>query len=182
MKAEYLETVRLDLKPLDSSFLSQDYVDWMNDTEVNKYLESGGDYTLEKLSNFLKQVESNPILFWAIVIKDSQKHIGNIKIDPISHRNRVGEYGILIGDKEEWGKGYAKEASQMVIDFCFSDKVDLRKITLGVVSENIDAIQLYMKLGFIQEGLLKIHAIHEGKWCDVMRMAAFNPKLKVESK
>ena len=180
MIAPVLESERLILKPLDRSFISQNYVDWMNDDEVNKYLESGGDYTLEKLSSFLNQVQSNPILFWAIVIKESEKHIGNIKIDPISHRNKVGEYGIMIGDKEEWGKGYAKEATQVVIDFCFSDKLDLRKITLGVVSENTGALQLYKKRGFIQEGLLKHHAIHDGKWCDAVRMAIFNPSINLE--
>lgn len=180
MIAPILESERLILRPLDTSFISQNYVEWMNDPEVNKYLESGGDYTLEKLESFLNEVESNPILFWAIVIKESEKHIGNIKIDPISLRNKIGEYGILIGDKGEWGKGYAKEASKMVIDFCFSDEVDLRKITLGVVSENTGALQLYINLGFVQEGIYKEHAFHGGKWCDAVRMAIFNPSLNIE--
>ena len=182
MKAEFLETVRLDLKPLDSSFVSQTYVNWMNDPEVNRYLESGGDYSLTKLKDYLEQVEKEAILFWAIVLKDSGKHIGNIKIDPVSHRNRTGEYGILVGDRSEWGKGYAKEASKAIMDFCFSGDLNLRKITLGFVIDNIGAHRLYQDLGFVQEGLLKKHAIHGGKWCDIMRMAAFNPNLKIESK
>ena len=181
MESLFIESERLIFRPLDSSYLSQEYVNWMNDKEVNKYLESGGDYTIEKLKDFLNEVEKSSILFWAIIIKDSNKHIGNIKIDPISKRNKTGEYGILIGDKKEWGKGYAKEASKAVLNFCFSKNVQLRKVTLGVVTENESALRLYQKLGFIQEGVLKSHALHLGKWCDVVRMAIFKSNLRFES-
>jgi RimJ/RimL family protein N-acetyltransferase len=178
MRAPVLESDRLHFEALGQNHLSSKYVDWMNDKEINKYLESGGDYTLDKLKDFLKNLDQNPILFWAIRIKDSGKQIGNIKIDPINKRNQTGEYGILLGDKKEWGKGYAKEASLRVIDFCFSDSLNLRKITLGVVEDNLSALLLYKSIGFIQEGLLKGHSLHEGKWCNVIRMARFNSKFE----
>jgi RimJ/RimL family protein N-acetyltransferase len=153
----------------------------MNDEEVNRYLESGGDYTINTLRDFLGEIEKKSILFWAIIIKASGKHIGNIKIDPISKRNKTGEYGILIGDKKEWGKGYAREATNSILKYCFSENVQLRKVTLGVVFENESALALYKKLGFRQEGLLKNHALHLGMWCDVVRMAIFNPNLNLEN-
>ena len=46
MKATILESKNLIFKPLSLDHLSNDYVDWMNDKEVNKYLETGNDYTL----------------------------------------------------------------------------------------------------------------------------------------
>src|SRR5690554_5808743 len=121
MRAKKIHTERLILKQLNLNHLSDDYVRWMNDTDVNKYLESGGDYTLSKLEGFLKEQEKKDILFWAIHIKVSNKHIGNIKINPIDESTMSGEYGIMIGDKEEWGKGFAKEASNAVIDYCFKE-------------------------------------------------------------
>ncbi len=145
MKASYLESERLYYEPLSTLYSSNSYVDWLNDEEVNKYLESGGGYTIEKLNVFLKEQESKNIQFWAIVIKESNKHIGNIKIDPI--KNSIGEYGILIGDKIEWGKGYAKEASETIIHHCF-DNLKLTEIQLGVKPNNINAIKLYKTLGF----------------------------------
>lgn len=148
----------------------------MNDPEVIRYLESGGDYTLAKLKLYLKKVEKNPILFWAIVVR-SGKHIGNIKIDPINYRNRVGEYGILMGDRTEWRKGYAKEATLTIINYCFSGNENLRKITLGVVEDNITAVKLYEDIGFEIEGRYKNHAYHDSKWCNVLRMAIFNPAI-----
>ena len=170
-----IETPRLYLEPLSTKFVSDDYVTWMNDREVNKYLESGGNYTREMLLEFLQDVEQKEILFWAIIEKSNHRHIGNIKIDPINHKYGNGEYGILLGDRTCWGKGYAKEASLAVIDFCFSKKVDLRKITLGVIENNKAALKLYKNLKFNQEGLLKSHTFHNGEWCNTVRMALFNP-------
>ena len=90
MKAIKLETERLVLKQLSIKHLSQTYVDWMNDIDVYKYLETGGNYSLKDLEDYLKLQEKSDILFWAIHIKDSQKHIGNIKIDPIDKENNSG--------------------------------------------------------------------------------------------
>ena len=75
----------------------------------------------------MEGVEANDsMLFWAIHLKEGGKHIGNIKIDPVNKRHGLGEYGIMIGDSDEWGKGYAKEASELVIHHCFRD-LRLRK-------------------------------------------------------
>lgn len=174
--APLLFSERLILTPLGLSHNSLDYVKWMNDTEVNKYLESGGDYTEEKLQNFLKQVESDNILFWAIHIKENNKHIGNIKIDPVNTKHKYAEYGIMMGDKTEWGKGFAKESTLLIIDFCFNGLLNLRKINLGVHAKNLAAIELYKKIGFKVEGRFINHVETIEGYDDILRMAIFNPK------
>ena len=175
MLAPDLHTNQLYLKPLGLEHVSDDYVNWLNDAEVIRYLETGGDYTREKLQDYLSSVEKNKILFWAIHLKVNNNHIGNIKIDPVNLRHGFGEYGILMGDRSEWGKGYAKEASELVIRFCFGPELNLRKIVLGVVRDNIAAYALYQKMGFVTEGIYKEHGIYDGKKCDIIRMAIFNP-------
>ena len=177
MKPEVIESERLIFKPLNTTYTSQAYLDWINDEEVNRFLETKGSYTIQMLNEYLEKVEGSKTFFWAIIIKSTNKHIGNIKIDPIDWRNSIGEYGIVLGDKDSRGKGYGKEASQAIINYCFSN-LELRKITLGVVEDNTSALNLYKKLGFIQEGFLKSHAYHIGKWRNVIRMAIFNPQLK----
>ena len=174
MKAPLLESERLIYRPLSSAHASQEYVDWMNDPATGKYIISAGAYTLQRLKEFLSEVEKKQILFWAIHLKDNGKHIGNIKIDPVSEKHGLCEYGIMMGDSKEWGKGYAKEASIAIIDYCFNT-LHLRKMTLGVVEDNTVAVQLYKKLGFVTEGIYKKHEFHDGKFCDTLRMALFNP-------
>tara|TARA_A100001011_G_C14058557_1_gene735122 strand:- start:167 stop:721 length:555 start_codon:yes stop_codon:yes gene_type:complete len=170
-----LESERLVLKPLSKSFLSMEYVNWMNDPKVTRFIESGGNYTIKKLEIFLSETEKNPKYFWAIVIKKGDIHIGNIKIDPINFKHLHGEYGILIGNKKFWGFGYAKEASNLVIRYCFND-LNLKKIILGVNVKNRNAIMLYKNLGFVQEGRLKDHLNFEGKYVDLLRLSIFKSK------
>jgi len=78
----------------------------------------------------------------------------------------------LLGDKSEWGKGYAKEASIAVFNHCFN-RLNLRKITMGAVQENIASIKLYEKIGFKQEGLFKKHAFYDGEFRNSIKMALF---------
>lgn len=168
-----IETERLKLEPISIKFCSNQYVNWLNDIEVYQYLDTGGNFTLEELASYLNKFAENPVLFWAIIVKETNTHIGNIKIDPINNRNQIGEYGILMGDKKYWGKGFAKEASIAVIRYCFKN-VGLRKIVLGVIKENSAAIKLYKSLGFKIEGVYRMHGLYAGKFCDSIRMSLFN--------
>jgi ribosomal-protein-alanine N-acetyltransferase len=168
-----LNTERLLLEPLSLKHATERYASWLNDPEVYKYLETRGGQTTESLKEFItKQIDGN-VYIWAIIDKTLNVHIGNIKIDPIHYSHKYGEYGILIGDKNYWGKGSAREASVAVLNYFFDKKDYLRKINLGVLKKNVEAINLYNKLGFKQEGLLHKHLLYNGKEEDVLRMALF---------
>jgi RimJ/RimL family protein N-acetyltransferase len=138
-----------------------------------------GDYTIKMLENYIKNLIINKKYFWVIKIKDSNKHIGNIKIDPIDFYNGFAELGIMIGAKEEWGKGYAQEAINLVIDYCFNN-LKIRKINLGVLSENLAAVKLYLRIGFVIEGTLKYQVKFNDKYIDTIKMAIFNPTFHAE--
>lgn len=171
-----LSSDRLLYRPLNMRHCTEEYVAWLNNPKVYKYLETGGDYSLEKLNKYLSEVVSKKdMLFWGIHLKSTGKHIGNIKIDPVNYKHGLGEYGIMMGDTDEWGKGYAKEASKTIIAYCF-DTLGLRKVTLGVVADNKSAVQLYETLGFEIEGVYKDHGFYDGKLADIIRMAIFRAK------
>ena len=170
-----LESTRLVCRPLNSSYCTPEYLKWLNDEEVTRYLEIFEPYSEKQLRDYLEVVDKNStVLFWAIHIKHNNKHIGNIKIDPVNRYHGLGEYGIMMGDRTEWGKGYAAEVSKAIINYCFTEE-KLRKITLGVVDENLAAVNLYKKLGFETEGLYKRHGLYSGHYCHLLRLAIFNP-------
>lgn len=179
MNAPVIESERLNFIPLSLAHLSQDYVNWLNDEEVYRYMETRGNYTLEILKIFLEECELNRKLFWAIHLKLNNLHIGNIKIDPVNLKHGTAEFSIMLGRKEEWGSGYGLESSERIIKYCF-DEIKLRKITLGVAAENSTAIKLYQNLGFIIEGVYKKHLIYDGRYHDVLRMAIFNSDFNYE--
>ena len=170
-----IETERLLLKPMHTRFITKSYLHWMNDLDVCKFLETAIPYSEVELQDFVNLMIAKKVLFWAITLKNDGSHIGNIKIDPINKKHLIGEYGILMGDRNNWGKGFAKEASQSIISYCF-DTLKLRKITLGVIKDNLAAVKLYESLGFVVEGTYRMHGKYDGKYCDAIRMALFNIK------
>ena len=91
MKNIDLESERLIFKRLSHDHASTEYLNWINDPEVNMYLETKGNYTMDMLKSYIEQQYSNEVFFWAIHLKDSNKHIGNIKIDPINFEHNSGE-------------------------------------------------------------------------------------------
>lgn len=170
MKNIDLESERLIFKRVSVKHISAAYVNWMNDSDVNTYLETRGNYTIDLLKSYIEEQYKNEVYFWAIHLKDSNKHIGNIKIDPIHLETNSGEYGILMGDKLSWGKGYAKEASIRILKYCF-EELKLSKIALGVVEDNINAVKLYEKIGFTIDEIKKDAGTYNNKLCNSLRMS-----------
>ena len=81
--------------------------------------------------------------------------------------------GIILGDIESRGKGIGKIALELALKYTFNN-LNLRKITLDVISDNKAAIALYEKVGFVEEGLLKKHFYFDSMYYDVKIMSLFN--------
>ncbi len=169
MDREIISTERTSLVPLGPANVTGKYLSWLNDPETIEYLEIYEYYTTEKLLEYLNNVEKNNILLWGIFLKNKNLHIGNIKIDPINANNLSAEYGILIGDKNARGNGYAEEASKAVIDYC-AKKLQLRKLNLGVIETHAAAVKVYKKLGFKKEGIYKDAGFYKGSLDNIIRM------------
>ena len=62
-----------------------------------------------------------------------------------------------------------------MIDYAF-DELNIRKIDLSLLSDNAQALALYKKYGFVQEGLLKDEQYKNEKYHDVILMALMKNK------
>ena len=103
---------------------------------------------------------------------ENTKPIGFIGLYAINYINRHSEFGMYIGEKSEWGKGYAKDATQTILNFGFK-VLNLRKIKLQLVKSNVSAYKLYEKIGFVKVGEYKEDRFIEGKYEDVILMEIF---------
>ena len=142
-----LESERLILEPISLKHVSTAYLSWLNDEDTIKYLVTKKGNTLKSLSNYIERHLEKKTVMYAIIIKENKAHIGNIKIDPINELDMSGELGILVGDKNSWGKGYGRESCSLIMQHCFKN-LHLTQINLGVDLNNKKAIKLYEKLGF----------------------------------
>lgn len=121
-------------------------VKWRNDPEVFKYTGNiyNHEITIESELEWIKKVISNPLDYRCAIIADNI-YIGNIYLTDI--QDGIANYHIFIGEKDYWGKGIAKKASILIIDYGFN-VLGLNQIKLEVRPANKSALNLYTCLGF----------------------------------
>ena len=160
---------RLTLRTLEPSDASLEYAAWLNDPVVNQYLETR-QATIEDLQKYIQaKLESSNTLFFGIFWIENNRHIGNVKLEPIDFDKGVATMGILIGDKEYWGRGVATEVTNLIVDFAFST-LGLAEVNLGVLSENKAAIRVYEKCGFVVDRIDSKSMNHGGVLYDQVYM------------
>jgi UDP-4-amino-4,6-dideoxy-N-acetyl-beta-L-altrosamine N-acetyltransferase len=109
----------------------------------------------------------------AICKKEDGSIIGVVYLLQIDYQNRNAEFAIFIGNKEEQGKGYGKQASTMMLKHAFND-LNLHKVYLTVLESNTNAIKLYNKIGFTQNGILPDEVFKKGKYHNMILMSCFS--------
>jgi len=158
---------KLYLRGLTRSDLQGDYFDWLNDREVTKFLDSGVFPNSEKKMEeyFHTTILSTNNVMLAIIDKKLDKHIGNIKLGPINWITRIAPLGIMIGNKEFWGKGYGTEAIRLVLDYAFK-RLNLHKVIAGIAAVHQASIKAFQKAGFKIEGRVESQFFFEGEYYD----------------
>ncbi|WP_223292378.1 GNAT family N-acetyltransferase [Salipaludibacillus neizhouensis] len=101
--------------------------------------------------------------------KKTNKEIGRVALPFLDYEHRNTEILIMIGEKDYWGKGYGKEAFQLLLDYVFIE-LNLHRVGLKVFSFNEKAIRMYGKLDFQVEGKLRESLYRNGKWHNIYLM------------
>lgn len=170
-----LESDDIYLRKISISDCNENYLNWMNDSEVNKYLESRfTTHSIDSLKDFVNSMNNseNNVLF-AIIDKSSDKHIGNIKLGNIHPVHKYADIGLIIGDKNCWGKGIGTKSIQLVTDYAFN-KLNLRKVIAGVYEYNIGSIRAFEKCGFKRAYVKKDTYFFEGNYIDAIVFELYN--------
>lgn len=145
-----------------------------NNQETNELI--GGfttGYSKEEIKEWIIEHNrsTNECLFLIQEIADG-KLIGHVGLYNIDNRIRKAEFAISIADKSSRGKGYGEMCTDFMLDFGFN-QLNLNRIELSLLSTNTVAYNLYLKKGFVQEGLLKQAQYKNGNYIDVILMAKF---------
>lgn len=172
---------RIYLRKVKESDVKSNYYRWMNDPEVTRFLENGVQrYSVESLNAYVKEKNKDSSnLFLAIIINDGNQHIGNIKLGPINWTHSYGDIGIIIGEKEQWGKGYATEAISLFVKYAFNT-LNLHKITAGCTELNLGSLKAFQKNGFKIEGVRKKQFFWKGRYFNGILLGLLNNNYKPE--
>ena len=162
----------IKLRALTSTDLEKTLA-WNNQDDISD-LYSGHPFPVNiemERKWYEKVLTSNfPITVFGIELIENKQLIGITVLKEINLINRSAEFAIYIGDKNQRGKGFSKEATNQTLVFGFY-KLGLNRIYLKVLEENKTAIKLYEAIGFIKEGTLRKSVFKNDSFMNEMLMS-----------
>ena len=171
----------IQLRALEPSDLENLYK-WENDTSVwsvSGTLAPFSKFILEEyLKNYHQDIYTTKQLRLMIVLSfndddgeldNEPQSIGCIDLFDFDPKNKKAGIGILIANQEHRGKGYAREALHLLIDYGFN-VLDLHQLYANVRVDNESSINLFKNLGFEVTGLKQDWLYEDGKFFDEYTM------------
>jgi len=139
---------------------------WLNDDAGRWFLQDRSSF---RDKTFSQIIENDRNIFGIISLLDKTP-IGLMAFLNYDETNNKAEMRKLIGEKIHRGKGYAKEATMLWIQYGIRN-LRLKKMYLNTIENNIGNITLNKELGFQIEGLLRQEFLINNEYYDVLRMA-----------
>jgi diamine N-acetyltransferase len=128
---------------------------WMNDFEVailsgDPLRPTMREYIEAEYEQIAKESPHRSVNF-IIYERVTWRAIGLTELRHINQKHGSAELGILIGEKDCWGKGYGTEATVLILDYGFT-VMGLHNIMLETFSYNERAVRTYRRAGFREIG------------------------------
>jgi ribosomal-protein-alanine N-acetyltransferase len=156
MKMTDLSTARLYLRPLrqsdDAALFS-----FTSDPEVMRFWDwpehGSPTITTAFVAALLEEVAAGKAQYWAICLGREGHVIGTCDLSEIDEHHRRAEVGFMVAH-EYWGKGYAFEAMQTVIEYAVRSE-GIERFSARTHAGNERSAVLLRRLGFVLEGTLR---------------------------
>jgi RimJ/RimL family protein N-acetyltransferase len=175
-----IEGSRVRLRAVERSDLLK-FQEWLNDPEVTEGLTHFLPLSIEDEEKWYaalanEAAEQRPL---AIEVRGEEgwQLAGNTRLFHIERVHRSAEFGIVIGDKTLWDRGYGTETLELVLEHGF-DTLNLNRIYLHVYANNQRARRSYEKAGFLLEGTLRQAMFRRGHYVDIIVMGILRSEWK----
>ena len=146
--------VKVALGPLTREHFAT-FARWENDFSVGLY--SGSPMRPQSLEAITAHMEEDlkgerrDRVGFIIYDLATLKPIGDVVLRNIWPMQGLAEFGISLGEKEYWGKGYGTEATALMLDYAFS-VLGLHNVMLWTSAYNERAVGAYLRAGFKEFG------------------------------
>ena len=147
---------------------------WWNDPEVMYYANDDPEphNTMEDLEDRFESETGE----WAdsvarfLIQTTSGQPIGDVMYRGLRSDTRSAWTGIVIGERDYWGRGYGTEAIRLFLRFLF-EEMRLHRVSITVSDFNTRAIRAYEKCGFRRDGVLRHNAVVHGEFVNHLVMS-----------
>ena len=166
------------LRSLSLKDVTKDYLKWLQDKDVNFFLETRHEIqNLSKIKNYVTSCNNSNTSYLFGIFTDLDVHIGNIKLGPIKEIHSIASISIFLGNKNYWGKGIGPEAIKILANFSFKE-LNLNKLIAGMYANNLHSLKAFEIVGFRKEGLRKKHYKLESNFIDIVEVGLLSEKYK----
>jgi [ribosomal protein S5]-alanine N-acetyltransferase len=179
MQNPFLIGAKVYLRPLDLEDVDT-LTTWLNDPEVTRTMLIYHPLTRMAEEAFLRKIsESESDVVLGIMVRETEQFIGVTGLHRFDVRNRHALFGISVGEKSAWGKGYGTEATRLMVRHAF-DTLNLNRVWLHVYEYNERAVRVYQKVGFQIEGRMRQDTFRDGRYWDTIMMAVLRGEWRAE--
>jgi RimJ/RimL family protein N-acetyltransferase len=178
-----LRAARIYLRPAERSDLPL-FVRWLADAETKRHLALRSPISEAMEEKWFDQAvehQGRDRYHFVICLLDDGRPIGAADLRDIDLENGHADFGIVIGEKGEWNRGYGTEALEALCDFGFG-QLRLERIALDVYVGNTRAQRSYEKAGFQLEGTLRHAHFSDGQFTDVLRMSLLRNEWEAQAR
>lgn len=152
------------LLPEDAHLVMQ----WANDPEVvSNFSFFRGGVSVDRITDYIRARHESSTDLLLAVFADTD-YLGNIGLHEIDRSNDTARLGIILGNRNYWGKGYATETIKVLLGYAFTEG-RIHKVYLNVFTTNTRGIKVYERVGFQREGLLRAEYRLDGTYRDLIR-------------
>ncbi|WP_157830128.1 GNAT family N-acetyltransferase [Bacillus sp. SN10] len=129
---------------------------WRNQEQIQKYFINVDDISEEQQRQWFKNylLKTDDIMFMIEENINFKSAIGTVALYNINKATGSAEFGrLMIGNMSAQGKGLGKQAIILACTYAFK-VLNLSEVYLYVLCNNIKAIRIYLKLGFIVKDVI----------------------------
>lgn len=170
-----LEGEKIILRAMEPDDVNQLYL-WENDTDFwqlsNTLIPYSKYFLYEFIAKSNNDLNIDKQLRLIICNKENKNTIGALDLFEYDSVNRRAGIGILI-DKNHRNKGIANEAVELMIKHAFNT-LNLHQLYCNIIENNIESLNLFTKLGFVQNGIKKDWLLNSMKWHNVAFLQLIN--------
>lgn len=168
MKSPIIETDNYSIRPFKDTDAELWQV-WDVDPEVQAHMPEPANepQDISEQLEYIKECEAEEDgYYWSIDTKDGTT-IGTVALTDINDYHKLAELGVVIGDKNFWGKGVASEVVAAVVQYAFTN-LGIVRISAEAEVGNIGVQKVLERAGFEQDGVFKSARVKNGQRIDVL--------------
>lgn len=141
---------------------------WRNDRDLISHLGAPFRYIGPEVDDnwYEAYLAARTTTVRCAVVDEQDTVLGVVYLTGIDAVNRSAVLSVMVGNAENRSRGIGSFAVSEMLEHAFHN-LNLNRVELSVLTENIIAIHLYEKLGFVREGVKRQARFKDGSYSDL---------------